>query len=74
MDGGGELGTRVRNMRISNNGKSSADGTASGSDMCFVFGCRFRFRSAFDSYCAACEAFSEQQLTSDSMELKVELL
>uniref|UniRef100_A0A2P2R2P9 Uncharacterized protein n=1 Tax=Rhizophora mucronata TaxID=61149 RepID=A0A2P2R2P9_RHIMU len=27
----------------------------------FVFGCRFRFRSAHDSYSVACEAFSERQ-------------
>ncbi|XVF12902.1 hypothetical protein REPUB_Repub08aG0159800 [Reevesia pubescens] len=26
-----------------------------------AFGCRFRFRSAFDSYSVACEAFSEKQ-------------
>ncbi|XWS61550.1 hypothetical protein CRYUN_Cryun07bG0134700 [Craigia yunnanensis] len=27
-----------------------------------AFGCGFRFRSAFDSYSVACEAFSEKQL------------
>ncbi|KAK8502682.1 hypothetical protein V6N13_046854 [Hibiscus sabdariffa] len=26
-----------------------------------AFGCRFRFRSAFDSYSIACESFSEKQ-------------
>lgn len=31
-------------------------------EMLFI-GCRFRFRSAFDSYSAACEAFSEQLLS-----------
>lgn len=34
--------------------------------VCFV-GCRFRFRSAFDSYSVACEAFSEQCLRSRSL-------
>lgn len=27
----------------------------------FIFGCRFRFQSAFDSYSVACSAFSEHQ-------------
>ncbi|KAA3460052.1 serine/threonine-protein kinase WNK8-like isoform X1 [Gossypium australe] len=36
-----------------------------------AFGCRFRFRSAFDSYSVACEAFSEkrQQILSSSSSL-----
>lgn len=34
----------------------------SGSAEMLLIGCRFRFRSAFDSYSVACEAFSEQFL------------
>lgn len=32
----------------------------SGSAEMLFIGCRFRFRSAFNSYSVACEAFSEQ--------------
>ncbi|GMN31365.1 hypothetical protein TIFTF001_003238 [Ficus carica] len=42
-------------------------GMGFGSFGVYFIGCRFRFRSAFDSYSVACEAFSEQCLRSRSL-------
>nr|POE76282.1 hypothetical protein CFP56_48879 [Quercus suber] len=39
-----------------------------------IIGCRFRFRSAFDSYSIACEAFSEQQLLRSPINVKIKQL
>ncbi|PON73575.1 hypothetical protein PanWU01x14_057570 [Parasponia andersonii] len=52
------LGLRILSSVSDRNFGSMGFGS---SRVCFV-GCRFRFQSVFDSYSAACEAFSEQCL------------
>ena len=63
---GGEFGIGIKIKRKSNQGRNSLmelEFREPEEDMRLVvaFGCRLRFRSAFDSYSVACEAFSEKQ-------------
>ncbi|KAH1075233.1 hypothetical protein J1N35_027561 [Gossypium stocksii] len=69
----GEFGIGIRMKRKSNPGRNSFmeleyPETEEDMRLFVAFGCRFRFRSAFDSYSVACEAFSEkrQQILSSS--------
>ncbi|KAK6250925.1 hypothetical protein QQP08_011086 [Theobroma cacao] len=75
---GGEFGIGIKLKRKSNRGRNNRmelEYRELEKDMRLIvaIGCRFRFRSAFDSYSVACEAFSEkqQQILSSSRSLPI---